>query len=544
MAKLRPLLLIATALLIAACSSSQTKPNPAYYLGETYLRRGQIDLSIDAYKVFINDPGYNPDLYLPRAYYMLAFAYYRQAKYEEAMATLDELERKYPASDSVQVWTLRGDVSRDLGNRVQALQEYDEAWRFAGSMDRIRLETRVQSTVKEMSLDELAQAERLISDPVLHQLTAKHLVASGGSVIEAEDEAALADNAAALAAADDPPTTAIARAHERRAEALEPINRAEEQELARERAKEGYAVVEESPPLAIEPEIAAGPGKVVCLAPLTGPDADIGQKVCDAVSSAFSAHADRVVLQDSGETSNAARAAWMTAVEDPTVVGGVAWLPADAMQSIAPLVETSGVPMIAVSGTAGSEGRYLRAWNLSRSQEVNGLASYMLNTVRISRFGVLYPETPAGNDYLDRFSAAVRGGGGSIVGQQFYRPGSSAATLLSTIERWRQRDTIVDAVFIPAPLGEAQDLVAAINDRYPDLIVLGLSSWSGTTAPLRAFVASGTDSAAYDAASAFYGAIVGAGANTRSGVEARLRNVESSVSASNVPPTILRLQGG
>ena len=527
------LCLVILAALAAACGpSSATRPNPAYYLGETHLRRGQLELAVDSYKVFITDPGYNPDLYLPRAYYMLAFAYYRQEKYEDAMATLDELERRYPTMDAVQVWTLRGDVSRDLGNRVQALQEYDEAWRFAGPVDRIRLETRVQSTIKEMSVDELAQGERLVSDPVLHDLTAKQLVAAGGSVLDAEDLAASADDAAAVAAVP------IVRSHERRAARLE----AAEAGVGRDRDVE-YGVLEENPPLAIEPE-PAGPGKVLCLAPLSGPEADMGQQICDSVTSAFSGHSERVLTQDSGETENAARAAWMTAIEDPTVVGAIAWLPRESMQAVAPLVETAGVPLIALSGTAGFDGRYVRGWSLGRSQEVDALARYMVQNARMSRFGVLFPETASGNDYLDRFTAAVRAVGGEVVGQQFYRSGGGWAAVSETIRKWRARDVNVDAVFIPDHLADVRDMVVQINDNYPDLIVLGLSSWSGSDTPVRAFVASGTETAAYDAASALYGAIVGAGANTRTAVETRLNNLDLASAVSGSPPTILRLQGG
>jgi ABC-type branched-subunit amino acid transport system substrate-binding protein len=532
MGKLRPTLLLAVVATIGSCSSPSRRPNPAYYLGETYLRRGQLDQAVDAYKVFIADPGANPDLYLPRAYYMLAFAYYRQGRLEDAMSTLDDLERRYPDMDSVQVWTLRGDVSRDLGYKVQAVQEYDEAARFAGPMDRIRLETRFSNLLKEMNVEELTQAESLVSDPTLHDLTAQQLVAAGGSLIAAEDEAAAADEAAALAAA--PVGQPVARAQERRAGR-------EDGEPAGERSKEGLGVVEESPPLAVE-RPPAGPGKIVCLAPLTGPDSAVGEKVCASVAAAFGEHADRVVSQDAGETANAARAAWMTAVEDPAVVGAVAWLPRESLQAVMPLVESAGVPMVVVSGAAG-DGRYVRGWGLGRSQEVNGLVNYMVGVVHIERFGVLYPETEAGNDYLDRFSAAVNGAGAKVVGRQFYRAAATSSAL-ETIRKWRQRDINAEAVFIPDQLANAEELVAMINDRYPDLIVLGLSSWSPTTMPVRAFVASGTDTAAYDAASAFYGAVVGGGASTRSDVDARLRNVDAESVASNATPTILRLQGG
>jgi tetratricopeptide (TPR) repeat protein len=553
MAKLRPFLVTAVVALTAACGPPKHLPNAAYYMGETYLRRGQLTQAIEAYNVFITDPGTNPDLYLPRAYYMLAFAYYRDGKLEDSLATLDALERRFPENDSVQVWTLRGDVSRALGNRIQAVQEYDEAWRYAGQLDRVRLETRIARTLKDMSVEELSQTEQLVSDPVVHDLAAKQLIASGGSLIAAGDQAAIADEDAALAAmpgAGQP----IMRGDERR-KALEEERQkrarvVDNETAALDQPRGGTLAVPPAPsaePLAVEvaPPVPAIQGKVVCLAPLTGPESANGQSVCNSVTSAFGEASERVVTQDAGETSNAARAAWMTAIEDPSVVGAIVWLPRDAAAVVVPMAETAGMPTILLSGSPGSEGRYVREWGPGRSAEVNGLTNYMLNTVRVRRFGVFYPDTAAGNDYLDRFSTAVHNGGGELVGKQFYRTGDlDERPLLETLKKWRKRDVNVDAVFVPDQLANVEDLVTQINRDFPDVIVLGLSSWSGSTANLQAFVASGTDSSAFDAASALYGAVVGGAANTRTAVEDRLRHVGNSTTAASGPATILHLQNG
>jgi len=557
MAKLRPALFLAAAALASACSSSPKKlPNAAYYMGETYLRRGQLDQAVQAYQVFITDPGPTPDLYLPRAYYMLAFAYCRQGRFEDASRTLDEMEKRYPEIDSVQVWTLRGDISKELGNKVEALQEWDEAWRFANQLDRVRLETRISSTLNQMDVEELSRAEQVVSDPVVHALVAKRLTDSGGSLIAAEDQAAAADSEAALAAAptgDD----AILRSHERR----EAHEAALEQRQARHRAAvEGGstapAPLEVPPPAAAAEQAAAaepvmaepppGPGKVVCLAPLSGPEGTTGARVCNSVTSAWGEASERVVTQDAGETSNAARAAWMTAIDDPSVVAAVTWLPRDSTQAIAPMAETAGLPTILLAPAGGTQGRYVREWGPGRTAEVNGLANYMVNTVRVRRFGVFYPDTGAGNDYLDRFTAAVRANEGEIVGKQVYRTGDlDERPLLDTLKKWRRRDVNVDAVFVPDQVANVEELVAEINRDYPDVIVLGLSSWSGTTMQLQAFIASGTDTAAFDAASALYGAVVGGGANTRPEVAQRLRDViDGASTASTAAPTIYRLKNG
>src|SRR5207247_10891149 len=121
-------------------------PAPVYFMAESSVRRGEMRDAAHAYRLFINDPGNDGRVYIPRAYYMLAYAHYRLSEYEEALATLDEFEEKYPDSNLVQVWALRGDTSRALGKRVNGLQEWDEAWRFAGQMDRLRLERRITQT--------------------------------------------------------------------------------------------------------------------------------------------------------------------------------------------------------------------------------------------------------------------------------------------------------------------------------------------------------------------------------------------------------------
>lgn len=550
MAMLRPIASILLLLAFTACTPSVPATNPAYYMGETYLRRGQLDKAVDAYKVFLEDPGQGAARYMPRAYYMLAFAYYRQGRQTEALETLDELERRYPELESVQVWTLRGDVSRDLGYRVQALQEYDEAWRFAGQMDRVRLETRFNAVLKEMSTDELAQAERLISDPALHESTAQALVASGGSLIAADDEAAREEDLAVEAAAPEP----ILRTDERREklDAASARRQRARSELPPPAFDGGLAETAPEPEPEPEPEQPAvvdvpapGTPKVACVAPLTGPGAAIGQQVCAALDASFSNDPDRVVAHDAGETVNAARAAWITAAEDPNVVAVVTWLPPESVQAIAAMAEVNGLPTIMLSGAAaGTEGPYVHAWGPSRSQEIDTLANYMLTNVHISRFGVLYPDTTSGNDYLDRLTLAVRDGGANVVARQFYRPGKGDwSTEIGEIKKWRQRDINVEAVFIPDDLGDVADLVAEVNRRWPDLIVLGLSSWSGTTAPLRAFVAGASDTGASGAGAALQGAIVGGGANSRGTVEARLQNVDTATAASG-PPTVLRMQGG
>ena len=544
-------------LVLAAACSAKPQPIPLYYMAESSLRRGDLKDAVNAYKLFLNNPGPEGKPYIPRSYYMLALSYYREGRYQDALSTLDDLETAAPKSDWVQVWALRGDTNRELGKRVKAIQDWDQGWRLGTPMDRERLQRRIGDLAATMSLDELQKADALVQEPAVHDLLAERITAAGGSLIPPQP-------------GEIPVQRAPAKKHREMAAPAATHAEKSTAELA--------PAPEVAPPApAVAPSIAEVPfkdRKIACLVPLTGPDRAIGERVLTAARLAFDKDAGHVVEIDAGTSAASARTAWTTIASNPQVLGAVSWLPDEQAREVYSLATDNRIPVISLSQWSGPESAYVRPWGLSRSEEVERLVDYMVHDVHIRDFAALYPTTPGGKDYFTDFAAAVKRNAAMLVGSQSFAPGQTDwSREIAQVRNWRSRKT-VGAIFVPEDAPQVDALAKAINDTFPDLILLGTAEWNGAEpaaggAQIRAFVVdtfnsqsqdpaskgfakryqdatgappSGVVADAYEAAAALKAAIAQDKAATRADVRAGVMTAKHAVAER--PTLVLRLRGG
>lgn len=135
--------------------------------------------------------------YTPRAYYKSAHASYRLGDYPETIATLNDLERRYPGVQWVQVAALRGDAQREMRHAVDAIVAWDAGMLVASEGDRLKLRQRMAAVVGELDNVDLARARREVTAPVtlalLDQEIAARQPASFDAVAEADGTDPTAD---------------------------------------------------------------------------------------------------------------------------------------------------------------------------------------------------------------------------------------------------------------------------------------------------------------------------------------------------------------
>ncbi|GIW40942.1 MAG: hypothetical protein KatS3mg076_1519 [Candidatus Binatia bacterium] len=454
-------------------------PAPLYYTAERAIRQGYYQQAIDAYRVFLSDPGPEGQPYVPRAYYMLALAYYRLGRYADGLAALEELELAQPGYRTVQTLALRGDLERALGNPVAAVRDWDRAWRIAGPLDRQKLQKRIQEVLGEISLEEAEDVARVVHEPAVLRLVSEAIVAKGGSALEElerlpeprEEELATApetqEERGVLAA-----WLGSDRSRRPRTAAAAPSRRSELEKKA---------------------ERIARAGKVAFLAPQSGPEAATTQRLWTAAKLGFGEETERLVALDTGRSETALRDVWRTVSRDPEIVAVIAYPGRDLEDAFVALARATPVAVFLLSDREVEASGYIYRLGLSKEEEVATLADYALDRVRVRHFGTLRPDTPDARQYAELFRKEITRRGGVLVGESVYTDGAGGwQEELAQLKRWRRPDRLVEAVFLPDSSPDVATLAMAINTKFPDVIVLGVQAWNRPELPadfpwLRAF---------------------------------------------------------
>src|SRR5215813_5181672 len=121
-------------------------------------------------------------------------------------------------------------------------------------------------------------------------------------------------------------------------------------------------------------------------------------------------------LKDTGGNPLAAVAALDDLARDPNVLAVIGPLRDDDADAVSVQAERDHVPVLMLSHDETNAGRYVLQAGLPRSRKVSALLEYAMTRVRLSRFGVLYPDDPAGKELLATFRTEAERRGGTIVG--------------------------------------------------------------------------------------------------------------------------------
>lgn len=172
-------LCFAPSLLAVGCTSKVSappEPPVAVRLGDAAFEAEDFERAIRDYRLYLSDVDRGE--YTARAFYKAALSAYRLEDYAGTLATLDELQLRYPGGSWVQVEALRGDALRELGKPRDAVLAWDNAWREANDIERPKLRARIAGVVAGLSPSELDELRgdlrsRGVSEIVAYEIAAR-----------------------------------------------------------------------------------------------------------------------------------------------------------------------------------------------------------------------------------------------------------------------------------------------------------------------------------------------------------------------------------
>ncbi len=484
--------------LIAACRNPAAHlplaPSQTFRQAEDALARKEYAAAAQTYQRYLRTA---PDaLYVPRAYYQLAAAQYHQHQYQETLATLDELKDRFPGRSWVQALALRGDAELGLGKRVAALLAWEEAWLQAGPNDQPRLRTRLVSVSEQLTDAEREEASQLVVVPPvrealgLAELPALAEAPAGIPPLASADEVAPSEQRRPaepdlVAAAS---ASAIAESKRREPSGAAEVVSASPSVPAVE-AVPGAEAVAATEPVAATETVASGSEfsapaaepepntKVACLLPLTGADRAYGQRTLAGLRLAFADAPKLLEVRDTGGDPKTSAALFERLRDDPKVVAVIGPLRSKEAEATAPLAERAQLPLLLLSQREGLTGRFVLQAAMTRAQQVELLVGYAVDTLKLQRFAVVYPNDSYGAGFTEVFKDAVTRHRGKIVGTQPYEPGDpDADDVTATVKRWHTAG--LDALLIPDAAATAAFVAAEVRRELPDIVLLGTESWN------------------------------------------------------------------
>ncbi|HUI26200.1 MAG TPA: ABC transporter substrate-binding protein [Candidatus Kryptonia bacterium] len=449
---------------LAACRSPGLQlpiaPADSFRRAEEAFIRHDYAAAAAEYRRFIDG---KPDpAYLPRAYYQLAVAQYRQQLYSASLATLDELKQRDDrvGGQSVQTFALRGDVEVALGQRTSGVLAWENAWQVAKPVERPRIEERLVSVRDQLTDDERADLDQSIMVAAVREILG---LRKSPGVASVRSPVAVAQATPAKATGTD---DGAATSEPNEPSEVAPADSAAPAPMA------APELAAESEP--VEPEPAT---KVACLLPLTGPDHAYGLRALAGLRLAFADTPQQLVVRDTGGEPSISTKLLQQLGDDPKVVAVIGPLRSSEAEVAAPLAEREQMPLLLLSQREGLTGRFVLQAAMTRSQQADLLVAYAVDTLKLHKFGVFYPDDGYGSAFAAAFKAAAAKHAAGVGGAQAYQAGRpNYGDLARTTQRWHQAG--VDGVFIPDAAAAAIAIAAAVRGTVPEMALLGTESWN------------------------------------------------------------------
>jgi ABC-type branched-subunit amino acid transport system substrate-binding protein len=154
------------------------------------------------------------------------------------------------------------------------------------------------------------------------------------------------------------------------------------------------------------------------LVPLSGPNAGVGQSIANAANLALTdTGADRLQISVYDTADGAGAAASRALTEGNRFFLGP--LLAEDVRAVAPLAQSSGVPVVAFSNDASVAGSGVYLMGFVPGQSIERVVTYA-RTQGAQRFAALIPSGVYGGRARQAFSSAVQRAGGQVAGIQIY----------------------------------------------------------------------------------------------------------------------------
>jgi len=480
--------------LLAACSEkviAPPEPPAAVRRGDEAFRFEEYPKAIDAYRSYLDQVERGD--YTPRTFYKQAVAEYRLGRYDDTLATLDELAQRYPKTHWVQADALRGDTHLALGHQVEALKAWDTAWRSANDAEREKLRERIMRLARGLDDVQLAEGRRAVHNKDVGRILDRQIAQrQPADMTEPPGAAHVAmapepetppiiteplENAAAhhAPAAPEPAPAAAVQPEPAAPPRPSVAERFEAEEATQPSQPAAAAKGAVAPPAAEQP--VAGTVKVGCLLPLSGASSDFGKASLRGLQLIFGDRDEHLVVRDTGSDPQTAARMFNELAADPSVLIIIGPLRGDAAELVAPRAEQAHVPLFLLSQRDGLAHRYVIQLGMTRGSQVGALLGYAMDKVRLKRFGVVYPKDAYGNDFVATFRNEVQRRGGTVVGTEAYAPDQrNVSTDVDAVKKWRRAQN-VQAVFLPDSATAAAEFATALQKELPDVTLLGVHGW-------------------------------------------------------------------
>ncbi|MCX8073222.1 MAG: ABC transporter substrate-binding protein [Candidatus Binatia bacterium] len=428
----------------AGCAAKvQAPPEPPGTVrrAEEAFRLRDYERAIELYKTYAELVRRDP--YVPRVLYKAALAQYQLGRYEDVLATLEDLQSRYPEKRWVQVEALRGDAQRALGKSVAAIQSWDHAFAVARPDDESKLRLRVATVARSLSDEELGEASQLVESKPVQEILAAVVAQRQHPEIpeplpEFPEESA-SDLAFTKGREEPPPAEAAARG-------------------------EGAL-----PPLEGRSTEAVGELRLIGV---LAPNSEAAPGLLHAVTLAVGS--EHVVMADTPAAREQLQGAFRKLADDPNVLAVVT---ESTSRELAALARERAVPLVDVAESEPAP--YVVAAGLPPSESLEVLLDYAVHRARLRRFAVVYPDTLAGRQFLTRAQAEITRRGGEVVGSDAYAPDTRGITV-GLLRRWRDRENM-QAVLLADQALAAAPLARLLQAEMPDIPLLGVNDWSQLT---------------------------------------------------------------
>ncbi len=222
--------------------------------------------------------------------------------------------------------------------------------------------------------------------------------------------------------------------------------------------------------------------RIGLLAPLSGPNAVLGQAMFDGAMLAVEEHNRatgenlQLVALDTRSDEVVAVKAARSLIENDNVIAIVGALLSSTTVPVATLCQERGVPL--VSPTATKEtitelGEFVFQTTLTDDVETAMLARAGVEALRRTRYGILYPQGADGELLADRFAADVDRLGGRVVVRKAFDP---TATDFRDV-MLEIRASAPEALFVPASTRIMRLIAPQLVFHDVRAQLLGMSSW-------------------------------------------------------------------
>lgn len=243
-------------------------------------------------------------------------------------------------------------------------------------------------------------------------------------------------------------------------------------------------LAENAGPIApVAPQIPVDPDLIGILAPLTGPDAGLGNAFVEgallAVQRAGAALGRPFRLQtaDTGSDPVQSALAARSLCLPHGCLAVVGAMGSATTVAAALVADRYGVPLL--SSTAAHErigelGPGIFQVGLTNAQEIESLVELGMRVLLKNRYAVLAPDTPEGRRQAGLFRDRVHALGGLVVAAEFFR--TDAVDFQQQILQIRRERA--EVVFVPASVDQAALICPQLEYHQCGSLVMGLSNWN------------------------------------------------------------------